>query len=311
MSEINIRVGMGVSNVSNAKIGDKVLTTRLNENGEIESVEGTIISATNKTYTAEELLSFFEKNQPQKPSMSEKPFKNKVSGITELSENSKRVILELLKDGVVFFTYSPDLTNNAYLELKRVLGEDFVYLDQALDELDYLGLLSRNNPFTDERSARYQKITILHVEELLDGNYLAGISDDYDEFKDYYEREQKKTASDWLRIGEIMLRLERDGHFQERNMVMDYQHNIYLLLNASTPFSKKELLQEVLNNYLEIREIFKSLSNASDYQDIIDLYTFKQIRQWHKGTPDLFAAVIDRNQACPCQSGKKFKKCCL
>ena len=80
-------------------------------------------------------------------------------------------------------------------------------------------------------------------------------------------------------------------------------------LSNSMPMTWLKL--DVLNSYDNIVE-FKAYYKLDDTIEVLhEISTFVKVAgQWKYQDGKLFPSKIERNEICPCGSGKKFKKCC-
>jgi len=68
---------------------------------------------------------------------------------------------------------------------------------------------------------------------------------------------------------------------------------------------------DVLNAYENIVEFKAYYRESSGIKVLHEKSTFIQIDgMWKYQDGELFNSKIERNESCPCGSGKKFKKCC-
>jgi len=83
------------------------------------------------------------------------------------------------------------------------------------------------------------------------------------------------------------------------------------LEELKTPSSIEWLSLKVLKNFDNIVE-FKAYYRENDKIGVLhEKSRFKLINnQWKYEDGELFNSKIERNEPCPCGSGKKYKKCC-
>ncbi len=79
----------------------------------------------------------------------------------------------------------------------------------------------------------------------------------------------------------------------------------------SNPYPIKWLKLEVLNDYDNIVE-FKAYFEQDNIVSVLHekSYFVEVDGVWKYRDGELYNSKIERNESCPCGSGKKFKKCC-
>ena len=79
----------------------------------------------------------------------------------------------------------------------------------------------------------------------------------------------------------------------------------------SIPNSIKWLKLDVLDSYDDIVEFKAYYEENGKVQVLHEKSNFiKKDGEWKYLDGELFNSKIERNESCPCGSGKKFKKCC-
>jgi len=85
---------------------------------------------------------------------------------------------------------------------------------------------------------------------------------------------------------------------------------------TSTDMSSYKNIQwlrlDVLNAYDNVVEFKAFYSEDGEMQVLHEKSIFVEVDgEWKYDSGEMFAAKIERNDICPCGSGKKYKKCCV
>ena len=197
-------------------------------------------------------------------------------------------------------------------------------LNQTVLEVEFLEWLARNRRVS-RSGVPYQNRLIASILEDAAQNCRAVMSlaaaDISPEHLRFLERTEKISNEEALAILDSELPALLNAGFQESEIVQSLAAWRITALNSEKRSEEKKPLDQKLSKilYATYRRIEMVLSPAAGQTAEI---TFTPAAKIFERNPDLFEPDLDfvelverlnktgRNEPCPCDSGKKFKKCC-
>lgn len=232
-----------------------------------------------------------------------------------LNREYKRMLIELIKDGIMTFEI---LSNELDNEIKSVLKvsdieaiKDFVLNNFKLGYIKTSdGQLSSDNLTYDNR-----KLLIVDVEKVFEDEILNEF-DEYEDLKAWFNSRKE----DILLMKDktlFMSSIDNEEYIESSKIIIFHESKIYnaidMMAGAIYP-GQESLLTEIQENVLltHLNAILAEIDSLpKEYHYAKDLYSFKKYYQVSKNCNSRLFKGYNRNEPCPCGSGKKFKKCCM
>lgn len=223
--------------------------------------------------------------------------------MTQLSNDTLQLTAQLIRCGLILFEYNEEYENE---ELKARLGKNYKLLTDACKELYRNGYLITDTEVAVESIGKLDELVQIDCERLF-----SDFVFDIQQYKDLYEwySVNKEALIIFDKKSKFFMHLERDGHVLTSDLIMELEEKILGYIEKIRQGHYSEVIEIVYMLIEQIQVAIDGLPSEFTYaKEVFALTSYNKILK--KEGYSLFKQ-IGRNDDCPCNSGMKYKKCCM
>lgn len=223
--------------------------------------------------------------------------------MAKLTETTLQITAQLIRCGLILFEHNEEYESE---ELKARLGNNYSAVTDTCKELYTNGYLITDQEVDVEDIGKLDNLVQINCQKLFNDFVF-----DLDKDKDLYQwfAVNKEALEIFNSKSKFFMQLEQSGHILTSDLIMEIEEKILGYIERIRQGHYSQVIEIIYMLIQQIQTAVDGLPEEFSYaKETFSLKTYNNILK--KEGYSLFREV-GRNDNCPCNSGKKYKKCCM